>query len=183
MLSVRFICKLSEIVTQVTSKIASTREEAEERLKLSLVGRLGFDNGAKALGQVLGAESEGSALSTLRSMLVVHDKSVGLPTSRLENTIVNGLRSGDAGNQPEPQTWKEPRMAEEETKAVRNRIDRTKKIKLKVDANPRKPGSHGHASMEVIFAKPSLTVQEFIDNGGRTGDLAWDIEHGHVELV
>lgn len=46
--------------------------------------------------------------------------------------------------------------------------------------NPRKPGSFGHTSMNVIIANPGIEVGAFVKAGGRMTDLRWDIDHGNV---
>jgi hypothetical protein len=65
----------------------------------------------------------------------------------------------------------------------RNRIDPQLKIVPVVKENPRREGSHGFKSMQVILkARKPLTVEEFEEKGGRLRDLHWDINFGHVKL-
>lgn len=47
-------------------------------------------------------------------------------------------------------------------------------------ANPRKEGSHGYRSMEIIRNNPGITYEEFIAKGGRGNDLEWDVTKGNV---
>lgn len=46
--------------------------------------------------------------------------------------------------------------------------------------NPRREGSWGQKSLQIIINNPGLTLEEFLIRGGRTNDLRWDIQHGNV---
>lgn len=46
--------------------------------------------------------------------------------------------------------------------------------------NPRKAGSHGWKSMEIIRKKPGISYEDFINAGGRNNDLGWDVDKGNV---
>lgn len=54
------------------------------------------------------------------------------------------------------------------------------KIYKLVDKNPRRVGTHGYKSFELI--KDGMTYEAYRLAGGRTNDLAWDIDHGYVEM-
>lgn len=49
-----------------------------------------------------------------------------------------------------------------------------------VKANPRKEGTLGHTSWSII--KSGMTVAKFVELGGRTSDLRWDMRKGHLHL-
>lgn len=51
--------------------------------------------------------------------------------------------------------------------------------------NPRRKGTFGHASMEIIIAagKKGISFEDFIAAGGRSKDLNWDINAQNVEEV
>ncbi len=53
-------------------------------------------------------------------------------------------------------------------------------LKKEVRTNPRREGTHGHHSFEVV--KNGMTYEEYIACGGRNRDLAWDVEHGYIRL-
>jgi hypothetical protein len=57
-----------------------------------------------------------------------------------------------------------------------------KKLTAVHDENPRRTGTAGHKSMEIIRKHPGMTVDEFLNRGGRSNDLRWDIEKGNVKL-
>lgn len=46
--------------------------------------------------------------------------------------------------------------------------------------NPRREGTHGHKSMQIIIDNPGISYEDFIAKGGRANDLRWDIEHSNV---
>lgn len=51
-----------------------------------------------------------------------------------------------------------------------------------VKTNPRKEGTHGWKSFELIPSKGSISYESYIEKGGRSNDLAWDLERGYVEV-
>jgi hypothetical protein len=68
------------------------------------------------------------------------------------------------------------------TKNTRGTITRPDLIIIKdVKTNPRKEGTLGHASFALI--KNGMTVAKFIELGGRTTDLRWDIAHNNIHLT
>jgi hypothetical protein len=50
-----------------------------------------------------------------------------------------------------------------------------------VKTNPRKEGTWGFQSFSLI--KSGMTVAKFVELGGRTTDLRWDIAKGHIHLT
>jgi hypothetical protein len=50
------------------------------------------------------------------------------------------------------------------------------------NGNPRRPGSHGYNSLEIIIRKPGVSYDEFIKAGGRAQDLRWDIDKNYVSV-
>lgn len=60
-----------------------------------------------------------------------------------------------------------------------------KKIYLKVKENPRREGTHGHKSFEILkdlgFNR-GMPYEEYKQLKGRNNDLQWDIDHGYVEV-
>ena len=55
------------------------------------------------------------------------------------------------------------------------------KILTEGKKNPRRPGTNGHYSFSLM--KDGMSYDEFIVAGGRSVDLAYDIEHGHIKMV
>lgn len=56
-------------------------------------------------------------------------------------------------------------------------------IKPVRDANPRRAGTAGWDSYNILLDGGAMTVAEYVEKGGRRNDLRWDIAHGYVELT
>lgn len=48
--------------------------------------------------------------------------------------------------------------------------------------NPRRNGSHGYRSLQIIIDSPGITTGDYLVKGGRLNDLRWDIAHGNVKM-
>jgi hypothetical protein len=48
------------------------------------------------------------------------------------------------------------------------------------EKNPRREGTFGWHSYEIIRKKPGITYEDYRKAGGRPNDLAWDIDHQYV---
>ncbi len=46
--------------------------------------------------------------------------------------------------------------------------------------NPRRAGSHGERSLQIIIDNPGITYEEAIASGARAVDIRWDFEKGYV---
>jgi hypothetical protein len=67
---------------------------------------------------------------------------------------------------------------------ARHRIDPQLHIVSKVEGNPRRKGSHGFKSFQIIAsARKPVSVETFVEKGGRLRDLHWDINAGNAKLV
>lgn len=49
--------------------------------------------------------------------------------------------------------------------------------------NPRREGSYGWISLGLIIAKPGITTEEFLSEGGRLVDLNYDMDRDRVRAV
>ena len=59
-----------------------------------------------------------------------------------------------------------------------------KSIRCLVEKNPRREGTKGFHSMGILInSSVPVSYENYISEGGRPNDLAWDLEKGHVELV
>lgn len=54
-------------------------------------------------------------------------------------------------------------------------------LTAKVKENPRKAGTIGRNSFQLILENPGIVFEKFRELGGRVNDLKWDIEHDWVE--
>lgn len=81
-----------------------------------------------------------------------------------------------AGRSPETEA-KENGMEEQDTKTRRPSLKK-KRLFSTCEENPRRGGSRGHASHEIVMANPGITYEEFREKGGRSNDAHWDIDRG-----
>jgi hypothetical protein len=66
------------------------------------------------------------------------------------------------------------------TDKKRKHLDKSLKLKLLIDENPRRKGTAGFKSWEKM--ENGMSVAEFLQKGGRMVDLQWDVKKGHVSL-
>jgi hypothetical protein len=59
--------------------------------------------------------------------------------------------------------------------------DKNKIIKKLTEVNPRREGTKGFKSWELL--KEGMTITDFILAGGRMADLLWDVKKKHLELI
>lgn len=79
-----------------------------------------------------------------------------------------------------------PRKSSKAQKAAvaRHRLDPQLFIISQVDGNPRRKGSIGFKSFQIIAsARKPVKVETFVEKGGRLRDLHWDINAGNAKLV
>jgi hypothetical protein len=55
------------------------------------------------------------------------------------------------------------------------------KVHLLAKENPKKPGSNAHRAW--LLYREGMTVKEYLDAGGKVGDLKWDTSHGFIEVT
>lgn len=53
-------------------------------------------------------------------------------------------------------------------------------IRILAESNPKKPGSESHTRFALY--QDGMTVQAFLDAGGRKADLSWDQEKGFISI-
>lgn len=63
----------------------------------------------------------------------------------------------------------------------RHRLNPQMSIVKLADGNPRRKGTFGYKSFDKI--KNGMTVEQFVEKGGRLRDLHWDLERKHVKLT
>ena len=71
----------------------------------------------------------------------------------------------------------------EESKSARGRKSDLigKKLTCLKESNPRREGSHGYKSLQIIIDNPGITTEAFAEAGGRLVDLKWDLAHGNAK--
>jgi hypothetical protein len=95
-----------------------------------------------------------------------------------ENKGLIKKRKEPKEGEQKPATGKAP--VEREAGSPRKKTSDSQRIFRVEKKNPRKEGSHGWNSWNVI--KDGMTVADYLAAGGRRSDLAWDIDHGWTEL-
>lgn len=65
-------------------------------------------------------------------------------------------------------------------KRMRKNYDKSKKIFRLLTINPRRAGTSGHKSWELI--EDGMTISAFLEKGGRMCDLLWEIGKNRIEL-
>lgn len=68
-----------------------------------------------------------------------------------------------------------------ETQKTRQRADKRAIITIKTIDNPKRPGTLSHARYELY--QDGMTVAEYLDAGGRTGDINYDVAEGYITLT
>lgn len=70
----------------------------------------------------------------------------------------------------------------EETRGRKAKWSENAKITAIVAENPRRKGTHGYKSMQIIMESQDKTITygAYIQAGGRRQDLSWDLDKGHV---
>lgn len=48
------------------------------------------------------------------------------------------------------------------------------------ERNPRREGTNGYRSLQIIIDNPGILAEDYFAQGGRTNDLQWDIAHGNA---
>jgi hypothetical protein len=130
-----------------------------------------------------------SPIKSFRDRLTAAKKLVALAEAKAKKITPQQELNLASASETVATTPKKPTIApvaqaaKEEVRKGRTSSFKGKKIHLSIDlkANPRREGTHGHKSMEIVInSKNGLTYEEYIAQGGRRQDLAWDLEHGNV---
>lgn len=181
-LSITQIAQLTGIVLERAQPRSADKPKAVAKFCAALQERIG-DKSVALADKVMLSDSCEDALKLLKDELVKHDRMHGKPTSRLENTTING---GRKPNTAQPNQKVEDKMLDNtentEQKSGRGRKSELvgKTLTCTKEANVRREGSHGHKSLQIIIDNPGITTEAFVEAGGRLVDLKWDIAHGNV---
>lgn len=115
-----------------------------------------------------------------REILEMAKNKGGSAATEAAPTKVRDMRAGTAAA-GEAKAPKEPKVAKPKAEPKPDEYA-GKKIYLVGKENPRREGTHGHRSMEVVRNKPGVTFEDYIAGGGRRVDLKGSIELKQVEL-
>ena len=107
-----------------------------------------------------------------------------LTAPKSKSNVKGEAEAAKKSNAKEPKAPKEPKAAKtpKEAKEPKGRASANKTIHIATadGVNPRRAGTNGWNSFEIVRKNDGLTYAAYIAAGGRPKDLAWDIEHGYV---
>ena len=171
-------------ITREDEKVsrASTRAKAVERLRKALAEAFNDDDAwFNSLGQVDQHDEE--AFEAVRLDLADElgkDKPVPLPKADESER----KPTAEEGSSPKGETT----ASVAPTKKARGQFAGKSLFPLRPNPdgngyyNPRRYGSHGHRSLQVIIDQPGISYADFLKAGGRQVDLAWDVKHGNATV-
>jgi hypothetical protein len=161
-----------------------------------------YNTMAEALGQkpVKKFESHNAAVTRIAAVLgefATHISYDAASDTEQEGNNMNNQSEAaeieaeaDAGEgEPQPRSGKKTRAAkprQAKNGASREGNKRNKfaghRLYSKCEANPRRAGSIGHGSHELILKNPGMTYEEFLEKGGVPAALQWDVEKDLVRI-
>ena len=110
-------------------------------------------------------------------------KEIDAPTTKVE--APKAKKAAKAPAKPEAKEEAKPKAAREPKTDRRTPKDlEGKKLYFKGDGkeNPRREGTHGHKSLQIIIDHKGITFDDFVKKGGRPKDLYWDMEYDRIEV-
>lgn len=198
-LSNRDIMFLAQTITGGEAKRAADKPGAIAAFTKALNRRIGEDNAMKIRQEILMSENANTAHELLGRTTTAFDAGEAInidsffvvpaaPETKGE-PILDAL--GAADTREEVTTMTKTATAtkpetEAEAAARRGRKSALAGKKLthtKDGTNPRREGTHGYKSHQIILDNPGITTEAFLEAGGRMNDLNWDISHGHVKAA
>ena len=63
---------------------------------------------------------------------------------------------------------------------TRQHVNKNVRIKILAESNPKRKGTLAFDRFELY--EDGMTVREYVEAGGRTGDVKYDVQAGHIEL-
>lgn len=179
-LSMIQIAQLTGIVLGVAQPRSADKAKAIAKLYSAMHERIG-DGSVTIIANAISCDDCDDALKLIKDELLKHDRKNALPTTRLENTVING---GSTPAATEPKQKAKDKMKDETQEATSNRGRKSdllgKTLTCTKEENPRREGSHGYKSIQIIIDNPGITTEAFIEAGGRLVDLKWDIKNNSV---
>jgi hypothetical protein len=169
--------QLCTLVAQIkqTEKVTRTADKPTAIGKLTecCQGKFGDRKGNKLLKSILMATKFDDATAYVATAL---EELEGKPHDMVPNPD-KGAKA-DKGT-PSAKRKREPKVPGE-GKARRATALLGKTITANVKLNTRRAGTHGHKSLQIILDKGSVTVEKYLELGGRLNDLRWDMNKGNI---
>ena len=166
--------QICTLVAQIkgTDKVTRTADKptAIGKLTESCHGKFGERKGAKLLKSILVASKFDDATAYVATAL---EELEGKPSDMFPNPDKNDAAPSKRKREPKtPGEGKERRASALSSKT----------ITIKAERNTRRAGSHGYKSLQIVLDAGSLTVEEYLKQGGRLNDLRWDMNKGNVTV-
>jgi hypothetical protein len=110
------------------------------------------------------------------ALLAVHPKETAVVEEPV--SVPEAPKSSESAPQPQATPAKGKRG-----RAIGSGKMAGKMIIAKRTTNPRRPGTHGFASYEILLANPKgIRYEDYRAAGGRANDLGWDLARNYVEV-
>lgn len=171
MLTIGHFDSLARMASRKTLGRSSDKMKAAARFAKELASALKKEDASEELIEILKSPGIEVATGALHGMLDEAGAKSG-PEPKTEAAPKEG----------KPKPAKEKKSPKQTSSANGKRATfNGRKLFPLVKENPRRKGSHGHTSMEIILKTPGIAYEAFIKAGGRRNDLTWDINAGNAE--
>lgn len=136
-----------------------------------------------ALNSILGAPAEETAVGLAHG---IKDGSEPAPPAPKEMDMATAAKKASAqkgANANKKKATGKAAPAKKGNAAGQGRVSqfRGKKITVTANENPRRAGSHGAKSWDIVKKNKGKTYEEMLAAGARGTDIAWDIAHGAMK--
>lgn len=179
-LSTAQITALTSLIVGMNQNRPENKTKGISRFEAACTERFGVD-GASVAEAILSQPNVEAAMEKAKGLIEGHE---GVIKSREAATVFTG------DNRPDQPQSKEDKMSDTETQtedAPKTRAARKSAFTghalfpaTEENKNPRREGTHGHKSFEVIRENPGITYEDFLEKGGRLVDLKWDHDRANV---
>jgi len=170
----------TDLNTLSTNQILEIYNEAAGRLGKQEVNK--FSDKESAVRRTKKILEEADSVGLIDE-IADENKGIEMNTQHhIEENAATEAETAETAVKPEKVKKAKKVKVEKVGKAGRASKNSGKHIYAIKENNPRKAGTHGWHSMQIIYATPGITYEAFLKAGGRNVDLIWDIEHSNVTV-
>ena len=168
-------------------RMAATFDKAKEAERQAEKAKEELEEKRSELEQAIAdAEAKKAAIEAkFEPILAKHQEELEPVEDEIHNAKeeLAALEMKAKGKKPRTTKPKGPAIIAGKNSGARGRtsVYAGKTIRAKVTENPRKEGTHGHRSFQVILDHGPVSYEDFIRHGGRSNDLKVDEQRGRVE--
>lgn len=118
-------------------------------------------------------------------------KEIDAPTTKVEAPKAKKAAKPEAKEEAKPKAKAEVKKEANAKAAKEPKTDRRspkdlegKKLYFtgKDGVNPRRDGTWGFKSLQIIISNPGIKFEDWVKKGGRTVDLYWDMKYDRIEV-